>query len=280
MSLVEELEQLLVRQDEYVDDTFDVLTAQYESAVRDVVDEVRGVVDRIETVDGDRLTPDSALVAEARLTAMRSTGAVLSIWERWKSRLQRVKGFADEYFATAGGSKQPSQAELAIVDELVGLWPNANQPGSGTAGRFYQLSVHHRQELANTVTRHVLGRTRKPQLVKELAERTQTSVTQAEQMFRDTTIQFSRSLQSSRAEDQGFEYFKYFGPTDRITRPFCSPLVGKVFSREEIDEMDNEQTGAGSVMTAGGGYNCRHHWQPIRKEWFSADDWNAVRGET
>lgn len=279
--LIAELERLLRRQDEYVDDTFEVLSAEYERAVRDVVDEVRGIVDRIDADEAGKLDADSRRVAEARLAALRSKGgAAFAVWEKWAGRLDRVAELNDEYFETAAGAKQqPSPAEQALIDELKGLWPDGDDPGSGTAGRFHQLSVHHRQELANSVTRHVLGRGRKRELVKELAERTERSTKQAEQLFRDATIQHSRSVQAHRAEEQGYEYFKYFGPDDRITRPFCDPLVGRVFSREEIDEMDNGQTGSGSVMLAGGGYNCRHHWQPVKREWFDDETWSDAREE-
>lgn len=275
--IVRELERLLERQDEYVDDTFELLTTQYEAAVRDVADDLRGIVDQIETTTDDRLTADSVRVAQARLTAMRSMPAAAAVWDRWSSRLRRVADLAEDYFAVAGGVRAPSAQERSIVAELIGLWPDGENLGSGTAARYYQLSVHHRQELANAVTRQVLGRTRRAQLVQELVERTGKSSTQAEQLFRDSTIQFARSVQSSRAEEQDYEYFKYFGPVDSITRPFCAPLVGGIFSRDEIEQMDNGQTGTGSVMVAGGGYNCRHHWQPVRRSWFSDDEWEAAR---
>ena len=276
--LLEELRRLLDRQDEYVDDTFEVLTSQYEAAVRDVVDEMRAIVDDIET-DGDQFTLDATSVARARLTAMQSMGAAATLWTRWEERLRRIAQFSDDYFETAGGGgKRPSAPERALLEEMIGLWPDAEQPGSGTAGRFYNLSAHHRQELANAVTRHVLGRTRKPQLVKELAERTKSSTRQAEQMIRDATIQTSRAVQASKATENDFEYFQYYGPVDSITRPFCSPLVNKVFSREEIDQMDNGQTGAGSVMVAGGGFRCRHHWMPCERNWFTEEEWEQLRG--
>lgn len=55
--------------------------------------------------------------------------------------------------------------------------------------------------------------------------------------------------------------FLYLGPVDFKTRPFCLNLVGKVFTREEIDAMDNGQMP--DVFLTGGGYQCRHSWLAV-----------------
>ncbi len=54
--------------------------------------------------------------------------------------------------------------------------------------------------------------------------------------------------------------FKYYGPRDRLNRPFCQRLlsVDRVYSRENIAQMDNGQ--GTDVFVACGGYRCRHQW--------------------
>lgn len=59
--------------------------------------------------------------------------------------------------------------------------------------------------------------------------------------------------------------YEYYGPpaADPLIRPFCQHLMtrvakGKTWTREEIDEMDNNQLP--DVFLTGGGYNCRHQW--------------------
>ena len=49
----------------------------------------------------------------------------------------------------------------------------------------------------------------------------------------------------------------YFGPDDRITRPFCDELVGKAFKVQDFDKLRNNQTAA-HPRVMGGGWNCRH----------------------
>lgn len=55
--------------------------------------------------------------------------------------------------------------------------------------------------------------------------------------------------------------FRYVGPNDSKTRPFCRPILGQCFSDAAISRLDNGQGLA--VDTFGGGYGCRHSWSPI-----------------
>lgn len=53
----------------------------------------------------------------------------------------------------------------------------------------------------------------------------------------------------------------YAGPTDGRVRPFCSHLVGKAFAMPQIERLNNAQVG--NPIDSGGGYNCRHIWEPV-----------------
>lgn len=75
---------------------------------------------------------------------------------------------------------------------------------------------------------------------------------------------FNRTVTFKKAEDVGLNKFVYLGPIDKITRPFCSKIVNRVFSIKDIKAMDNGQ--GLDVMTYGGGYNCRHQWRPVSEE--------------
>lgn len=75
---------------------------------------------------------------------------------------------------------------------------------------------------------------------------------------RTAHVRFSRQVDAYQAEKYGVEQFVYIGPLDSVTRAFCAPKVGKVFTRDEIDGMSNGQTA--DVFTDGGGWNCRHKW--------------------
>lgn len=75
---------------------------------------------------------------------------------------------------------------------------------------------------------------------------------------------FSRNIVKNQAREHGLRHFVYTGPVDANTRPFCLQIVGHTFTMQQIEDMDNGQTG--DVFTDGGGYNCRHGWAPVTDE--------------
>lgn len=75
---------------------------------------------------------------------------------------------------------------------------------------------------------------------------------------------FSRTLIANQTNEHGFREFLYVGAVDGKVRPFCRELLGNVFTLDDISQMDNGQTG--DVFIDGGGYNCRHKWNPISDE--------------
>ena len=54
--------------------------------------------------------------------------------------------------------------------------------------------------------------------------------------------------------------YKYYGPVDKLERPFCRHLTdaAKTYTRAEIDLMDNHQLP--NVFLTAGGFRCRHSW--------------------
>lgn len=59
------------------------------------------------------------------------------------------------------------------------------------------------------------------------------------------------------------QLYWYSGPADGLVRPFCREHLGKVYTKAEIDALDNGQLG--NVFLTAGGYNCRHLWMPISR---------------
>jgi hypothetical protein len=84
----------------------------------------------------------------------------------------------------------------------------------------------------------------------------------------NTALQgFYRTVTAAKSKELGFELFRYIGPDDDITRPFCESLLERdpaIYTIDEIEAMDNDQ--GLSVLTFGGGYNCRHQWRPVTEE--------------
>jgi hypothetical protein len=59
------------------------------------------------------------------------------------------------------------------------------------------------------------------------------------------------------------DVFIYVGPVDERLRPFCRGHVGKVYTRAQIDALDNGQLP--NTFLTGGGWNCRHVWHAVSK---------------
>lgn len=282
-----ELDRLQERLDQFEKDTEEIVTAAYVESLREAVAQIEARIAELETDASGRFEPDPEVVGAARHETLQGIDATQSIWEQWQTRLRDAEALISEGYElseSVGGSDTPDVASLGkeTLESLRGQWPTSESPvGSGLAGRFYDLSSHHRRQLADAVTRQALGGATPRELRQELAERLEASEEQARQQVRDATIQHSRDVNREKAEELGYEYFEYTGPMDMATRPFCRGVLneGPVFSREEISAMDNGQTGAGTVMVAGGGYRCRHHWQQVRERWFTDDEWEDLRGE-
>jgi hypothetical protein len=76
---------------------------------------------------------------------------------------------------------------------------------------------------------------------------------------------FARQVMGAQATQYGITQFYYAGPADSKSREFCLKTKDQgVYTREEIDALDNGQFGM--VFDFGGGYNCRHSWVPISQE--------------
>lgn len=76
--------------------------------------------------------------------------------------------------------------------------------------------------------------------------------------FRTATNQTFQAIEESRPR-QVFRY-RYFGPDDRKTRPYCHEMLRRTkeegLTREQIDQTDNGQLP--NPFMSGGGFNCRH----------------------
>jgi hypothetical protein len=99
------------------------------------------------------------------------------------------------------------------------------------------------------------------ELLDDLADTLDEELSTARTLYDTSVNVFTRQLEAMKATGEPDEIFAYVGPRDRKTREFCDDRVGKVFTRDEIDDMDNGQLP--NVFLTGGGYNCRHVWMAV-----------------
>ncbi len=105
---------------------------------------------------------------------------------------------------------------------------------------------------------------RKPiDIIEDLADALDSEISEAATLYDTATSVFGRQVEALKSDDDPEALFSYMGPVDTKIRPFCKQHVGKVYSRSEIDGMDNGQLP--NVFLTGGGYNCRHQFIAISK---------------
>jgi hypothetical protein len=103
-------------------------------------------------------------------------------------------------------------------------------------------------------------------LVYELALAAEVTTQQAVVEAQTQLMGFHRDALETDAEASGIDLFVYAGPDDGITRPFCSPLVGKIVTIQDLDEMDAGPSQPKPTSRFLGGYRCRHSLAPITLE--------------
>jgi hypothetical protein len=93
----------------------------------------------------------------------------------------------------------------------------------------------------------------------------------ATQIVQDSLMGFDGQFAKFRADQLGLTSYVYYGSLVRDSREFCIENANKIFTEEEIrDKWANETwqgKAQGDPFVVRGGYNCRHHFQPVNPDW-------------
>lgn len=99
-------------------------------------------------------------------------------------------------------------------------------------------------------------------ILQVLADVTDTEFSKVQTLFDTQSSIYGRQITALSTENLGpSQPFLYTGPIDGRTRDWCLSRVGKVYTRAEIEQMDNGQLP--NPFLSGGGYNCRHTFIPV-----------------
>lgn len=146
-------------------------------------------------------------------------------------------GYYQNYLAL--GATQQTKVVQAIYDQVL-----ANAPFS---------------QLVNTIEGALIG--------KKGVTGTPLSV-YAKTYANDFIMNFHNEVQLAKAQTAGLTHFLYVGNVIEDSRPFCIARAGNYYTIAQINSWTFPWQGkSGPAMTHRGGYNCRHHWQPIKPDW-------------
>lgn len=267
-------------QDALADASVDAVSRSYGEALGAALTKIRRLARGLKTDAAGRLIPDLKIASSVSPTLAGENEPWRLVWDEWTKRLGALLKLQLDYASRVGNTNALWLGqERSTLNALVGLWPKEGEPTGGLALRFYSLTTSERGRIANGITQHMLGRLPSASLERYIEEVAPASTARAKQLVQDGTFQVVRTAHQLKAETMGLSYFRYSGPADDVTRRFCLSKISKVYSRDEIDEMDNGQTGVGTALISCGGYNCRHRWAAVDRLWYDEDEWNKMRGK-
>ncbi len=95
------------------------------------------------------------------------------------------------------------------------------------------------------------------------------------QIVQDALMGFDGQFAKYRADQIGLTSFIYYGSIIRDSRDFCVEHANKIFTEEEARDLWQSEwqgkSGSDPFLDRGG-YNCRHHWQPVSEDWGTTND--------
>jgi hypothetical protein len=147
-------------------------------------------------------------------------------------------------------------------------------------GIYQQADDRKRQELVNFAQDQIAkGKTNTEDFktaVDELKQTYGSTVTgnnlysYSSQIVQDALMGFDGQFAKYRADELGLTSFVYYGSIIRDSRDFCVEHADQVFTEEEaraLWQQDWQGKSGSDPFLDRGGYNCRHHWQPISTDW-------------
>jgi hypothetical protein len=95
------------------------------------------------------------------------------------------------------------------------------------------------------------------------------------QIVQDALMGFDGQFAKFRADELGLTSYIYYGSIIRDSRDFCVEHADRVFTEEEARALwqnDWQGKSGSDPFLDRGGYNCRHHWQPVDTDWGTIKD--------
>lgn len=272
--LEKDLGALQRAQDAVVSSATGAVVRAYGEALRRALVAVGRLVRGVPRDAAGRLVPTLAAAASVSPTLAAANEPFRLVWREWAGQLSELMGLQADYAARVGNTNALWLGqERSALEALVGLWGEGAAPERGLALRFYTFTTGERARLANGITQHILGALPGRQLDRYIEDALDAAPARASQLVQDGTMELVRGAHDIKARSLGLSWFRYSGPDDAVARPFCKARVGFVYSRDQIERMDNGQTGGAGALIACGGFRCRHRWAPVDEDWYSPEEW-------
>lgn len=173
----------------------------------------------------------------------------------------QYQGISDEIISTY--EKDYGPIAFSNVDRTA-----LEMAGQYDAAEFEDVNQSAANELSRMVFQGVAGGSDRAAFIQEVRGKLEDYYKRWASTYVVTaSYNFARKVERAAQDEAGITLLEYYGPDDDNTRDFCQDLLARgPMTIEEIDELDNGQTGPGTVREMGGGYNCRHRWIPAKEQ--------------
>jgi hypothetical protein len=204
---------------------------------------------------------------ETRIDAAQAAQSLGSLYEELKAaglgdKLEEITDIYGDELAAVRSELKRVQPDLILTDTDITAAATLIEYDFSRYGKVIEKNVG---DVRSTIMRSVISGSA-PDIDGAIDAAAPRVAAQLETELNTALSAFNQAITNQKADEVGLNVFVYLGPDDKVTRPFCKDVIdkGRVFSRAQIEAMDNEQ--GLPVMEAGGGWNCRHQWRPISKE--------------
>lgn len=247
----------------------DIVDALTQAAVQRFRLDVEEIVGRLRAEFARRLA--ASRVSGGRLTEDDLNLELAAKLEAEWSRVLREAGYDGALGKLLDTYEQIAAANGTFIEDRLGRsYSSANLRSLGRLASGGVDRLQQRAGAAGEALREILvvgahTNARMDDVLRKLAGAAEVSLRQAVVEAETLLMAFHRDGIAVESFDAGIDLFTYDGPDDGITRDFCSDLVGRIVTAQDLDEMDNG-TQPRPVSRFLGGWRCRHSLSPISVE--------------
>lgn len=269
---ITKLMKATVRYDKYLDKLTRKQQVALVAAIKKLEKRIVGLMDKLER-EGGRLVSTKVNLVQAQELHAQIGAAMEQIYggalSRYVSRdMGRITKRSAKYLGTLTGEPQ----KFIGIDKRY-----ITQLAKADLQQFRALGTQAVDDVGKALYEHLMGGesfNRLKQVVrgtltghKSITGRAMTSY--ARQMSFDTVRNFSNQVTLYKAEKIGLDQVIYYGDVIETSREFCRRNAGKVMTQADIRRLDKQRWDgkSGPFKTHRGGFNCRHSFLPIKKEW-------------
>ena len=187
--------------------------------------------------------------------------------------LRRLRRKLRDAFTDAGFDEFATKAAVDSVATMAAAVGTSRIPRAALSDRLAALQAvatgnllaqgdNAANALYRAVSQHLAGSRDVRDILRSLTKTLDREAHEVGAVFDTQVSIFGRQVEDLRSQklppDQPY---LYSGPIDGRTREWCLQRVGKIYTRDEIDRMDNGQIP--NVFLSAGGYRCRHSFLAV-----------------